>query len=257
VVGGASSVLGERRVAALAALAAVLAAYFAAHEHLPKLSTWWDVAVIALLLIPAVFATVWLVLPLWSERWTWIAGLVCVVLAIVFGVLGWEGAASFSKLGAATFFAWAFLELFEDVSWIVLVACIIPWVDAYSVWRGPTNAIVHHHRGVFSNLSFAYPVPGERGTANLGIPDMVFFALFLAASARFRLRPWLTWLLQTASFGATIAIAVAWHRDGLPALPLLSVAFLLANGDLLWRELRARRRASRVPADDELPLDPG
>ena len=27
---------------------------------------------------------------------------------------------------------------------------------------------------------------------------------------------------------------------GLPALPLLSVAFLVANADLLWRELRSR-----------------
>jgi hypothetical protein len=241
VVGRAAAVLGRERLVALACLAAVLAAYFAGHESLPRLSVWWDVAVLAFLVIPAVFATVWLLLPLWSFGWLWIAALVCVALAILFGVLGWDGPASFSKLGAATFFAWSFLELFEDVSWVVLVALLIPWVDAYSVWRGPTNAIVHHHRGVFSNLSFAFPVPGEPGTANLGIPDMVFFALFLAASARFRLRPWLSWVLMTASFGATIAIAVGWHRDGLPALPLLSVAFLVANGDLIWRELRRRR----------------
>jgi len=247
-VGGAAAVLGARRLAALAVLAAVLAAYFAAHESLPALSTWWDVAVIALLVIPAVFATVWLVLPLWSQTWTWIAGLVCVALAVVFEVLDWQGAASFAKLGAATFLAWAFLTLFEEVSWIVLVALLIPWVDAYSVWRGPTNVIVHKHEGVFSNLSFAYPVPGSHGTANLGIPDMVFFALFLAASVRFRLRPLVTWALMTASFGATIAIAVAWHRDGLPALPLLSLAFLLANGDLLWREVKRARARTAPPS---------
>ena len=168
------------------------------------------------------------------------------MLAGGFEVLGWEGPASFAKLGAATFFAWSFLELFEDVSWVVLVAVIIPWVDAYSVFRGPTKAIVHHHKGVFANLSFAYPVPGESGTAKLGIPDMIFFALFLAASARFALRPLASWVLMTASFGVTIAIAVAWHRDGLPALPLLSLAFLLANGDKLWSEFR-RRRARSVP----------
>jgi hypothetical protein len=248
VVGRAAAVLGRERLVALACLAAVLAAYFAGHESLPRLSVWWDVAVLAFLVIPAVFATVWLLLPLWSFGWLWIAALACVALAILFGVLGWDSPASFSKLGAATFFAWSFLELFEDVSWVVLVALLIPWVDAYSVWRGPTNAIVHHHRGVFSNLSFAFPVPGEPGTANLGIPDMVFFALFLAASARFRLRPWLSWVLMTASFGATIAIAVGWHRDGLPALPLLSVAFLVANGDLIWRELRRRRTVQDTPA---------
>jgi hypothetical protein len=112
------------------------------------------------------------------------------------------------------------------------------------VWRGPTNTIVHHHRGVFEHLSFAFPVPGENSTANLGIPDMLFFALFLAAAAQFKLRTGLTWLLMTASFGATIAVAVWLDLGGLPALPLLSLAFLLANGDLLWRQLRQERARS-------------
>jgi hypothetical protein len=126
----------------------------------------------------------------------------------------------------------------------VIVALIIPWVDAYSVWRGPTNTIVHHHEGVFERLSFAFPVPGENQTANLGIPDLLFFALFLAAAAQFKLRTTLTWLLMTASFGVTIAIAVWLDLGGLPALPLLSLAFLLANGDLLWRRLRLERERS-------------
>jgi hypothetical protein len=229
-------------------LAAVLAAYFVWHESLPRLSTWWDVVWIGALVIPAVFATVGLLLPLWQLKTSWIAGLVFTVLAVGFEVLGWEGPASFAKLGAATFFAWSFLELFEDVSWVVLVAVIIPWVDAYSVFRGPTKAIVQHHKGVFANLSFAYPVPGESGTANLGVPDMLFFALFLAASARWNLRPVVSWVLMTASFGVTIAIAVAWHRDGLPALPLLSLAFIVANGDKLWREFRRRRARNDPPS---------
>jgi hypothetical protein len=48
------------------------------------------------------------------------------------------------------------------------------------------------------------------------------------------------------SFGATIALAVSgvleriFNLGGLPALPLLSVAFLLVNADLLWRRLRPR-----------------
>ena len=238
MVGGAAAVLGRRRLVALGTLAAVLAAYFAGHEELPELSTWWDVAVVGVLVIPAVFATVWLVLPLWSWTVDWLVGFVFAALAIVFSVLGVEALASFSKLGAATFLAWSFLELFEELSWVVVVAFVIPWVDAYSVWRGPTNAIVHHHKGVFANLSFAYPIPGSTGTANLGIPDMVFFALFLGSAARWRLRVGWSWALMTASFGATIAIAVAWHRDGLPALPLLSLAFVLANADLLWRGVR-------------------
>ena len=102
---------------------------------------------------------------------------------------------------------------------------------------GPTNHIVHNHRQVFSTLSFAFPVPGEASAANLGLPDLLFFSLFLAAAARFGLRVFATWVLLVASFGATIAIAVAWNKPGLPALPLLSVGFLLANADLLWTRL--------------------
>src|SRR5205085_571647 len=90
-------------------------------------------------------------------------------------------------------------------------------------------------------VALAFPVPGEASAANLGLPDVLFFSLFLAAAARFGLRVFVTWLLLAASFGATIAIAVAWNKPGLPALPLLSLAFLLANGDLLWRAFRQYR----------------
>ena len=78
--------------------------------------------------------------------------------------------------------------VFERCRGSSLVASIIPWVDAYSVWRGPTKTIVEHHEHVFSVLSFAFPVPGEHAAANLGVPDLLFFALFLGAAARFGLR---------------------------------------------------------------------
>jgi hypothetical protein len=193
--------------------------------------------------MPAVFGLVFLVLPLHRAKplQLLLVGLSFGVLALVFKAGGLPTLSNFSKLAAMTAIAFWFLGYFETVSWVVLVACIIPWVDAYSVWRGPTSNIVEHHRQVFTNLSFAFPVPGENNAANLGLPDLLFFGLFLAASARFNLRPRLTWLLLTLSFGATIAITVAWDKAGLPALPLLSVAFLAANGDLLWRAVRARR----------------
>jgi hypothetical protein len=43
------------------------------------------------------------------------------------------------------------------------------------------------------------------------------------------------------SFGVTLALAVAFEINGLPALPLLSAAFILANADLIYRQLRVRR----------------
>jgi hypothetical protein len=153
--------------------------------------------------------------------------------------------ANFAKLAAMTMVAWWFLNYFEEVSWVALVAVIVPWVDSYSVWRGPTRTIVTKRPDVFSALSFAFPVPGQTSGAKLGLPDLLFFALFLGASARFQLRPFWTWLSLTASLGTTMALATAFEVGGLPALPLLSVGFLLPNVDLLWPAIRRPRARAR------------
>jgi len=109
--------------------------------------------------------------------------------AVLAGVLTYANVdvfANFARLGACTLLGWWFLGYFESVSWVVLVAAIIPIVDSFSVWRGPTKEITTHHEHVFTNvLSLAFPVPGSRGTANLGVPDLLFFALFLGAAQRF------------------------------------------------------------------------
>ena len=234
-MGRASAVLGAQRSLAFVALAVALGFYYRFHASLPNTSTWGDVAFLSFVLIPGVLLLVYLVLPLRAAR-----DLQLLLVAVAFALLalllhqaGLDAPSDFAKLGAMAFVAFWFLNFFEAVSWVVLVACLVPWVDAYSVWRGPTNHIVHNHRQVFSTLSFAFPVPGEPSAANLGLPDLLFFSLFLAAAARFGLRVFATWALLTASFGATIAVAVLWDKPGLPALPLLSLGFLLANADLL------------------------
>jgi hypothetical protein len=228
------------RAAALLVLGAALGLYYTLHEHLWHASTWWDVAFLALVLIPACMALIWLALPLATGH-----GLLPVVLAALLAVglhfAGWSTLENFCKLFAVAAVGFWFLGYFESLSWVVLVACIIPFVDAYSVFapRGPTNVIVTEHRSIFTTFSIAFPVPGESGGANLGLPDILFFSLFLAAASRFHLRVPATWLLMTLSFGATLAIAAEWDR-GLPALPLLAVGFLVANADLIWKRLRGQ-----------------
>ena len=231
---------------AFGVLAGVVAAYYAAAGSLGNESLWWDIAFLGFVLIPLVFALVYCVLPLWNSRGLLAVGAACGVLAVATQVAGLDMVANFAKLAAMTFVAFWFLSFFETVSWVVLVACIIPWVDAYSVWRGPTRHIVEHQRGLFTTLSFAFPVPGG-GAANLGLPDLLFFGVFLAACARFGLRVRWTWLAMTVSFGATMALATWFEVDGLPALPLLSLAFLLPNADLLWSRLSPRARARTAP----------
>jgi hypothetical protein len=155
----------------------------------------------------------------------------------------WEAnshlASNFAKLAAYTCAGWAFLRLFEELGWVLIVAAIIPFVDAISVAAGPTKHIVNHHFEVYSALAVAFLAPGG-GAAYLGPPDILFYALFLAATVRWRLRPVWTWVAMTGMYSLTLVIANVADVGGLPALPFLSAGFLLANGDLLWRRLRRR-----------------
>jgi len=216
----------------------LLVVYYETSTHLWRAGNWWDVAWLVLVLIPAVFTLVLLALPLREARWLLPAGLAFAALAAGLTVADIDVFANFARLAATALLGWWFLGFFEAVSWVVLVACIIPWVDAYSVWRGPTKHIIANHAHVFDVLSFAFPVPGEHAAASLGVPDLLFFALFLAASARFGLRVLATFVTLLVGLGVTIAATVYFDLSGLPALPGLAIGFLLPNADLLVRRLR-------------------
>ena len=232
------------RASALLGLFLGLVVYYETNAHWWQAGLWWDVAFIACLLMPAVFALVLVGVPWWSSRWLLPAGIACVGLAVLLELLNADVFANFARLGATTLLGWWFLSFFETVSWVVLVAVIIPWIDIYSVWRGPTKQIVEHHEHVFSVLSFAFPVPGERAAANLGVPDLLFFALFLGAASRFGLRVFATWVGLVAALGLTIAATVYFDLSGLPALPGITLGFLVPNADLLWRAVRQPEQVS-------------
>jgi hypothetical protein len=227
------------RAAAIIAVAGALAVWYGVADRFDRLSLWAAISLIALVLIPVTFGLVGLALPLWHARGLLPVGVAVALLAVVLTKADLDVLANFAKLGAMTLLAWWFLSYFEQVSWVVLVACVIPWVDAYSVWRGPTKEITTNHEHVFGALSVGFLVPGG-GSARLGLPDVLFFALFLAAAARFRLRVGWTWLALVAGLSLTIVLATWWDVDGLPALPGLSLGFLVPNADLLWKRRRAR-----------------
>jgi hypothetical protein len=249
VVGRASAVLTTRALA-LTALGAALAAYYAWSESLPDLTTWWEIAFLSLVVVPAVFGLVYLALPLWPARGLFPVGVALGLLAVVLTIADLEALANFAKLAAVSLLAFWFLSYFETAAWVVLVAAIVPVVDAISVWRGPTHHIVTEKPEIFTTFSFAFPIPGEHNSMNLGLPDLLFFALFLAACARFGLRVEWTWLAMVLSFGATLTIAVASDVNGLPALPLLCLGFFAPNLDLLWRKVGPTRPRATASAPD-------
>jgi hypothetical protein len=231
---------GRRRTAAFVVLAAAVVTWDAVAPHLDGVGLWPAVAIIAAGVLPATLGLILLALPLWSRRWMVVAGILLAATAAGTWAAGSHLVSNFAKLGAYTCLGWAFLALFEELGWVVIVAAIIPFVDAISVAAGPTKNIVHHHVEVYSAVAVAFLAPGG-GAADLGPPDILFFALFLATAVRWRLRPLWTWLAMTGMYSLTLVLANATNASGLPALPFLSFGFLLANADLLWRRLRRRR----------------
>jgi hypothetical protein len=237
VVGRAASVLDARRVAAFLVVAAVVVAWFIVAPHLGHLRLWPTILLVSLVVLPGTLLLVLIALPLWRERWIFPAAVVLALVAFGCAQAGWGLAGNFAKLWAAVFAGWAFVRLFEELSWVVLVALVIPLVDIISVYRGPTKTITEHHFHVYTAVAIAFVVPGG-AAAYLGPPDILFYALFLAAAQRFELRVVWTWVSMTAMYGVTIILATALNVDGLPALPFLSFGFLLPNVDLLWTRLR-------------------
>ena len=221
-----------------AAAAAPVVAWFFVAPHLPYIGHAWNVALVSIAVLPGTLFLALLALPLWKRGpWLWLAVLVLALLALLFTVTHHGLEANFAKLFAALFAGWAFLSLFEALSWVVIIALVIPFVDIISVWRGPTHAITQKHFHVYLDVAIAFLVPGG-GAAYLGPPDVLFYALFLGAAARWRLRVGSTWIATTFMYGLTVVVANVADIGGLPALPFLSFGFLVANGDLLWRRLR-------------------
>jgi hypothetical protein len=240
VVGGAAALLDRRRAVALGAVIAALIAWDAGAGVFPNVGETGDVVYVALVLVPLTFLVPGLALPLAHARGLLAIAAAFGVLALLLDQAGAGAAFNAAKLIALTLAGFWFLQLFEALSWVALVAVVIPWVDALSVWRGPTEYVVSEQPSVFDRVSYAFRVPGEEGSANIGPPDILFVALFVAAADRFKLRIGWTWIGMVGLLALTLILTSVFDLAGLPALPAISIGFLLPNADLLWKAWRDR-----------------
>ena len=240
--------LTRRRAAALAALLVALIAYGAGAEHLPGLPSGLDVVFHSAVVFPAFAAAIWIALPHARARNRVLLATAAVAggAALTLTLLDVDSAANVAKLACYALVGFWFLTLFEELWWITLVAVLVPWVDIWSVAAGPTEYVVEQRPGLFERISVAFPNPGETATVNIGPPDILFFALFLAAADRFALRVTWTWVGMTGFLAGTLMLVWSWEEiAGLPALPAVCLGFLIPNADLLWRNVRdARTRAT-------------
>jgi hypothetical protein len=210
----------------------------------PSFALRADIVVSAALSLAVAGWLVWALYPLRAlGHWLLLVVMLGLIAGAVLTRLDLLPLANVAKVvGAASLGLWV-AENLENASWVVLVAVVSAVVDVASVYRGPTKVLLEAGPLVVGYFTVALTwfgyAAGEGYTA-LGISDVVFFSLYLGAARHFGLRARASAFAMVASFVATIVLALWW--EALPALPLLSVAFLAVNADRLWA-LRARPRA--------------
>jgi len=238
--------MSRSRAVALAAAAAVFVAFILTSGHLPVFSFKPDVIVsmaAGIALVAVMIGAVVLGAP--APRTMLVlagAGLAAAALGSVLDVVP---LADLGKVaigaGVGYWLGTTLTQLTPDPRVISLLAVLVGALDTASVFlpQGPTHLLLTKAPQTISYFVVAFPTIGwsvRETYSALGTTDLLFFTLYLAAALGYRLRVRLTLVAMAASFVGTVAIAV-WSR-ALPALPLLSAAFLAVNADLLLKAAR-------------------
>lgn len=182
------------------------------------------------------------------------AGLVVLVLAAAVLVTNYLEIAIVSdlcKIGFAGVAGRLFVRAVERPWWMIAVGLSVPVADAWSVFsdRGVTNAVVDKGMSDPRWLTWptvASPVPYApyEEFMRIGIVDVLFFALFVAAAQRWHLGVWRVVPAGALSFVAGTVMLLVKPSAAIPALPLLCLAFLVVTAPGLWADIRAARSDS-------------
>ena len=235
--------MNRPRVAAIAAAALLFIAFIWVSGRLPSFAIRADVIVsmaIGVALLGVMVGAAVTARP--STKAMFVVagiGLACAVAGTVVNVV------ALSDLGKIAFGAgvgyWlgsSLGELTSDLRVIVVLAVAAGVFDAASVFlpQGPTHLLLTKAPQTVAYFVVAFPTMGyavRDAYSGLGTTDVLFFCLYLAAAVGFGLRVRLTLVAMVASFVATVTVAL--YSRALPALPLLSLAFLASNADLIVR----------------------
>lgn len=158
--------------------------------------------------------------------------------------LGWTPLESLAKVVLATTGGLWIAMMLTSIGQVLLISALIIFVDVWSVFLGPTKKMVESGGPWIDYFTINLPVFGADAVSRLGVSDIIFYSLFIGCALTWRLRRTLTALALALSFVATMIVGVSLEI-GVPALPLLSVFFLLTNGDLLYRRFLDEPNHSR------------
>jgi hypothetical protein len=121
---------------------------------------------------------------------------------------------------------------------IIVLAAIAS--DLFSVFAGPTRALVREDSPLLDGLLLVFPTFGSALGFGLGLSDFIFLALFAAASRFLHLRYAAT--LLGLCFAAFLAVTAGLLlARPLPALPFIAIAFVVVNADLIVSSVAKRR----------------
>jgi hypothetical protein len=218
---------------------ALLLVYGLLAPQLPRLSFWGGMAVTLVVNCLLLALLLYGLAPLHDQglRALAVAG-VGLAGALGFGFAGLIVPASLFKTVAAASLGFWLVGSVTSATLVVGIAALAAVVDIASVAVGPTKALLENAPSAVGALTVAMLWPGyasDAGYTALGVSDVIFMALYAGAAAKFRLRVRATVLACAAAIAVTV-IAAVWF-SALPVLPLLGVAFVGVNADLLfWRK---------------------
>jgi hypothetical protein len=150
--------------------------------------------------------------------------------------------ANFFRVLAAATLGVVLARYVSSVGVVVLIVAVAIASDLVSVFAGPTRTLIKEDSPALDVLLLVFPTFGSVLGFGLGVSDLIFLALFAAASQFLNLRYFAT-LLCVCS-GAFLALSAGLLLGSpLPALPFIAIAFVLANSDLILASLTKGRRS--------------
>ena len=196
---------------------------------------------------PRLLPRAWLLLPLARQPGLLPIALALLVLALLLRAAELDVLSNLAKLLALTLVGFWFLTFFEAVSWVVLVAVVIPFVDAISVWRGPTDYIVSEQPRSSTTSRSPSGSPARTRARTSARRTSSSSRSSSPPPQRFGLRVAWTWVAMVALPRPDDRA----HRDvrTWPACRRCRrsrFGFLPPNADLLWRALRPAQVADSV-----------
>lgn len=124
-----------------------------------------------------------------------------------------------------------------DRDLVLLIAVLYIIIDAYSVFFGPTQAILQRGGALVSTLTIRFPILGtERISSLVGATDFLVWAACAQAAYRFRFPYRRAHTALALGLLGSAIVSIALGR-AVPALPLMMAAYIAVNArQFNWRK---------------------